>query len=115
MNLEGKIAAGADAVVICGCPMGTNRLISPAGHGWEIPKTRTHLDQIITEPEQHAQTAKKKRTGVDAGFCVVPQQSTTESFENILFAGNQPEGTRELYRSLNGARKIQSRFYYSSG
>lgn len=57
------------------------------------------------EPEQHAQAAKKKRTGVDAGFCVVPEQSTTETFENILFVGGQPEGTRELYRSLNGASK----------
>jgi hypothetical protein len=38
MNLEGKIAAGADAVVICGCPMGTNRLISPAGQWMETPQ-----------------------------------------------------------------------------
>ena len=104
MNLEGKIAAGADAVVICGCPMGTNRLISPAGQ-WmgNAPRPEPTWIRSSAEPEQHAQTAKKKRTGVDAGFCVVPQQSTTESFENILFAGNQPEGTRELYRSLNGA------------
>ncbi|HDG1693483.1 PAAR domain-containing protein [Kluyvera ascorbata] len=106
MNLEGKIAAGADAVVICGCPMGTNRLISPAGQ-WmgNAPRPEPTWFRSSAEPEQHAQTAKKKRTGVDAGFCVVPQQSTTESFENILFAGNQPEGTRELYRSLNGAGK----------
>lgn len=106
MNLEGKIAAGADAVVICGCPMGTNRLISPAGQ-WmgNAPRPEPTWIRSSAEPEQHAQTAKKKRTGVDAGFCVVPQQSTTESFENILFAGNQPEGTRELYRSLNGAGK----------
>lgn len=57
------------------------------------------------EPKQYSRTAKKKRTGVDAGFCVVPQQSTTESFESILFAGAHPEGTRELYRSLNGTGK----------
>ncbi len=106
MNLEGKIAAGADAVVICGCPIGTNRLISPAGQ-WmgNAPRPEPTWIRSSAEPEQHAQTAKKKRNGVDAGFCVVPQQSTTESFENILFAGNQPEGTRELYRSLNGAGK----------
>lgn len=63
------------------------------------------LSGDIPEPEQHARAAKKKRTGVDAGFCVVPEQSTTESFGSILFAGGQPEGTRELYRSLNGAGK----------
>uniref|UniRef100_A0A9X8VGX6 PAAR domain-containing protein n=1 Tax=Serratia marcescens TaxID=615 RepID=A0A9X8VGX6_SERMA len=56
-------------------------------------------------PPQHAQAVKKNRIGVDAGFCIIPQQSTTESFEDILFAGKQPDGTRELYRSLNGAGK----------
>ncbi|WP_368894669.1 S-type pyocin domain-containing protein [Kluyvera ascorbata] len=31
VNLEGKIAAGDGALVICGCPIGSNILISPAG------------------------------------------------------------------------------------
>jgi hypothetical protein len=106
MNLEGKIAAGNGATVNCGCPIGSNVLISPAGQ-WmgNTPRPEPAWVKAPSEPEQHAQTAKKKRTGVDAGFCVVPQQSTTESFESMLFAGGQPEGTRELYRSLNGADK----------
>jgi uncharacterized Zn-binding protein involved in type VI secretion len=106
MNLDGKIAAGSGAIVICGCPMGSNTLISPAGQ-WmgNTPRPEPTWINQTEEPEQHAQTAKKKRTGVDAGFCVVPQQATTETFEKILFAGNQPDGTRELYRSLNGTGK----------
>ncbi|MBZ0058435.1 MULTISPECIES: PAAR domain-containing protein [unclassified Leclercia] len=106
MNLEGKIAAGNGAEVICGCPIGSNILISPAGQ-WigNTPRPEPAWINSSTEPEQHAQAAKKKRIGVDAGFCVVPQTSTTESFESILFAGGQPEGTRELYRSLNGSGK----------
>ena len=71
--------------------------------GWETPQDQNPPDQIISRARTTRPNSQKKRTGVDAGFCVVPQQSTTESFENILFAGNQPEGTRELYRSLNGA------------
>lgn len=106
MNLEGKIAAGNGATVICGCPPGSNILISPGGQ-WmgNTPETNPTWFKASAEPEQHAQTSKKKRPGVDAAFCVVPNQSTTESFENILFAGDQPKGTRELYRSLNGAGK----------
>lgn len=106
MNLEGKIAAGNGATVICGCPPGSNILISPGGQ-WmgNAPETNPTWFKASAEPEQHAQTFKKKRPGVDAAFCVVPNQSTTESFENILFAGDQPKGTRELYRSLNGAGK----------
>lgn len=83
--------------------------------GGEATVTHTDLSHLVEmptppgpiepEPDQHAQTAKKQRTGVDAGFCVVPQKSTTDSFESILFAGDQPEGTRELYRSLNGEGK----------
>jgi len=98
---NGAAVAVDGAEILCGCPSGSNFLIAPGTvevntPSWAIPPI---------EPEQHAQTAKRKRTGVDAGFCVVPQKSTTESFESILFAGDQPEGTRELYRSLNGAGK----------
>lgn len=99
---NGGVAVAVDgSPIVCGCPSGTNFLIAPA----TVQVNPPSLAAAPIEPEQHAQTAKKKRTGVDAGFCVVPQQSTTESFESILFAGDQPEGTRELYRSLNGAGK----------
>ena len=59
-------------------------------------------NELITE---HTCVAPKARVGIDAGFCIVSQPSTTESFENILFVGNQPPGTRELYRSLNNVGK----------
>jgi uncharacterized Zn-binding protein involved in type VI secretion len=111
-------------VVECACPLGSNRLIaSPDAFefiGYDDGSigisnefsTVLGFDQSDdgiqpayenAPPEQHAQAAKKKRIGTDAGFCVLPQQATTESFENILFAGNQPHGTRELYHALNGA------------
>lgn len=98
---NGAAVAVDGAEILCGCPSGSNFLIAPGTvevntPSWAIPPI---------EPEQHAQAAKKKRMGVDAGFCVVPQTSTTESFESILFAGDQPKGTRELYRSLNGSGK----------
>jgi uncharacterized Zn-binding protein involved in type VI secretion len=98
---NGAAVAVDGAEILCGCPSGSNFLIAPGTV--EINTPPWAMTPI--EPEQHAQAAKKKRTGVDAGFCVIPQQSTTESFESILFAGSQPEGTRELYRSLNGAGK----------
>lgn len=123
---ESKQVCLEDDVVECGCPLGTNRLIASPGAlefiGYEdgtvgIPMPRMESNGFINrgnddlfrpdeqEPEQYAQTARKKRTGVDAGFCVVPQQATTVSFENILFAGVQPAGTRELYRALNSPDK----------
>jgi uncharacterized Zn-binding protein involved in type VI secretion len=89
------------SAIRCGCPQGSNFLIAPGTVEVNTPSWAT----TTIEPEQHTQTAKKKRTGIDAGFCVVPQKSTTESFESVLFAGDQPEGTRELYRSLNGTSK----------
>jgi hypothetical protein len=98
---NGAAVAVDGAEILCGCPSGSNFLIAPGTVEVNTPSWAA----TPIEPEQHAQTAKKKRTGVDSGFCVVPQQATTESFESILFAGAQPEGTRELYRSLNGAGK----------
>lgn len=53
-------------------------------------------------PEQHAQTAKKK-TGVDAGFAVLPYGGTTEAWQRLLFTENPPAGARELFATLNGA------------
>jgi hypothetical protein len=55
MNLEGKIAAGNGATVNCGCPIGSNVLISPAGQ-WMGNTPR---------PEQHAQVAKKQNSFAD--------------------------------------------------
>ncbi|OAT78892.1 hypothetical protein A9B99_04120 [Mangrovibacter phragmitis] len=63
----------------------------------------------VEEPEQHAQVAKKKvetrREPVDAGFCVLPYGAETGAYEPWLFESEPPVGTRELYRSLNGAGK----------
>lgn len=63
----------------------------------------------VAEPEQHAQVAKKKvatrREPVDAGFCVLPYSAETRAYEPWLFENESPAGTRELYRSLNGADK----------
>ncbi|EMV7410050.1 TPA: PAAR domain-containing protein [Enterobacter soli] len=113
-----------DDVVECACPLGSNRLIAShdafefigyddgsIGISNELSPTSdvdqrddgTQSNPVNIFPGQRAQAAKKKRTGIDAGFCVLPQQATTASFENILFAGSQPDGTRELYRALNGA------------
>ncbi|WP_320726295.1 PAAR domain-containing protein [Enterobacter sp. 118C5] len=52
------------------------------------------------EPEQHAQTAKKK-TGIDAGFAVLPYGGTTEAWQRLLFTGNPPAGAKELFATLN--------------
>lgn len=63
----------------------------------------------VAEPEQHVQAAKKKveakREPVDAGFCVLPYGAVTGAYEPWLFKSEPPAGTRELYRSLNGADK----------
>ncbi|QGU86971.1 PAAR domain-containing protein [Erwinia sorbitola] len=101
---EGVDAAVDGSPIVCSCPNGTNFLIAPDTVQINAPP-RTTWATTPTDPEQRDQTAKKKRTGVDAGFCLIPQQSTTDSFENTLFAGVQPDGTRELYRLLNGTGK----------
>lgn len=53
------------------------------------------------EPEQRAQTAKKK-TGIDAGFAVLPCGGTTEAWQRLLFTENPPAGAKELFAMLNG-------------
>lgn len=53
------------------------------------------------EPEQHAQTAKKK-TGIDAGFAIIPCGGTTEAWQRLLFTGTPPAGAKELFATLNG-------------
>ncbi|OWG34249.1 PAAR domain-containing protein [Enterobacter kobei] len=52
-------------------------------------------------PGQHAQTAKKK-TGIDAGFAVLPYGGTTEAWQRLLFTENPPAGAKELFATLNG-------------
>jgi len=56
---------------------------------------------IESEPEQHAQTAKKK-TGIDAGFVILPYGGTTEAWQRLLFTENPPAGAKELFATLNG-------------
>ena len=100
-------------VVLCGCPSGSNRIIAPLG--WigpgESPSQATAKylaeaalaasQQPQAEPEQHAQTAKKK-TGIDAGFAVIPYGGTTEAWQRLLFTGTPPAGVKELFSTLNG-------------
>ncbi|QZY81743.1 PAAR domain-containing protein [Klebsiella sp. CTHL.F3a] len=57
---------------------------------------------IEPEPDQHAQVAKKK-TGIDAGFAVLPYGGTTEAWQRLLFTENPPAGAKELFATLNGA------------
>ncbi|HAT1620189.1 TPA: PAAR domain-containing protein [Raoultella planticola] len=56
---------------------------------------------IEPEPEQHAQSAKKK-TGIDAGFTIIPYGGTTEAWQRLLFTENPPAGVKELFATLNG-------------
>ncbi|MBZ0056584.1 PAAR domain-containing protein [Leclercia sp. LTM14] len=62
------------------------------------------MQQAQQEPEQHAQTAKKK-TGTDAGFAVLPYGGTTEAWQRLLFTGTPPAGAKELFATLNGTDK----------
>ena len=68
-------------------------------HLVEIPVLQGPIDS--PEPEQHAQTAKKK-TGIDAGFAVIPNGGTTEAWQRLLFTENPPAGAKELFATLNG-------------
>ncbi len=81
--------------------------------GGEPTVTHTDLSHLVgmpvlpgpidsPEPEQHAQTAKKK-TGIDAGFAVLPYGGTTEAWQRLLFTENPPAGAKELFATLNGA------------
>ncbi|RKQ40783.1 PAAR domain-containing protein [Enterobacter sp. R1(2018)] len=82
--------------------------------GDEATVTHTDLSHLVEmpelpgpiepEPEQHAQTAKKK-TGIDAGFTVLPYGGTTEAWQRLLFTENPPAGAKELFATLNGADK----------
>lgn len=82
--------------------------------GGEVTVTHTDLSHLVkmpelpgpieSEPEQHAQAAKKK-TGIDAGFAVLPYGGTTEAWQRLLFTENPPAGAKELFATLNGADK----------
>ncbi|MGK4351172.1 PAAR domain-containing protein [Enterobacter sichuanensis] len=79
--------------------------------GGEATVTHTALSHLVempvlpgpieSEPEQHAQTAKKK-TGIDAGFAVLPYGGTTEAWQRLLFTENPPARAKELFATLNG-------------
>lgn len=79
--------------------------------GGEATVTHTDLSHLVempelpgpieSEPEQHAQTAKKK-TGIDAGFAIIPYGGTTEAWQRLLFTENPPAGAKELFATLNG-------------
>jgi uncharacterized Zn-binding protein involved in type VI secretion len=66
------------------------------------PTPAALMQKLRPEPEQHAQTAKKK-TGIDAGFAVIPCGGTTEAWQRLLFTENPPAGAKELFATLNGA------------
>jgi len=80
--------------------------------GGEATVTHTDLSHLVEipvlpgpiepEPAQHAQAAKKK-TGIDAGFAVLPYGGTTEAWQRLLFTENPPAGAKELFATLNGA------------
>lgn len=123
INCGGVIISGSGDVIIGNTPF------QPSPHDSGNQAMSLNSDTSAEQPEQHAQAAKRghsfpegdtdihpapdpranspaaPRAGVDAGFCIIPWNSTTSSFESLLFTGHQPEGTRELYRSLNGAGK----------
>ncbi|HEO9144369.1 MULTISPECIES: PAAR domain-containing protein [Enterobacter] len=79
--------------------------------GGEATVTYTDLSHLVEmpvlpgpiepEPEQHAQSAKKK-TGIDAGFTIIPYGGTTEAWQRLLFTENPPAGAKELFATLNG-------------
>lgn len=80
--------------------------------GGEPTVTHTDLSHLVKmpvlpgpiepAPEQHPQTAKKK-TGIDAGFAVLPYGGTTEAWQRLLFTETSPAGAKELFATLNGA------------
>ncbi|ERK07473.1 hypothetical protein L579_2402 [Pantoea sp. AS-PWVM4] len=62
------------------------------------------MPKFQSEPEQHAQTTRPK-TGVDAGFTVIPYGGTTEVWQRLLFTENPPTGATQLFATLNGANE----------
>jgi len=110
--LEAGFIAGDGDLVLCHCK--DNFVIAMSGFTGErhpgIMSAKSAVaavpmvQQAQQEPEQHAQTAKKK-TGTDAGFAVLPYGGTTEAWQRLLFTENPPAGAKELFATLNGADK----------
>ncbi|WP_232298143.1 PAAR domain-containing protein [Erwinia typographi] len=110
--LEAGFIAGDGDLVLCNCK--DNFVIAMSGFtgerhpGMMSAKSAAAavplVQQAQQEPEQHAQTAKKK-TGIDAGFAVLPYGDTTEAWQRQLFTENPPAGAKELFATLNGADK----------
>lgn len=110
--LEAGFIAGDGDLVLCHCK--DNFVIAVSGFTGErhpgIMSAKTAAfgiapeKQTQQEPEQHAQTVKKK-TGIDAGFAVLPYSGTTEAWQRLLFTDNPPAGAKELFATLNGADK----------
>ncbi|MDR0172923.1 PAAR domain-containing protein [Enterobacter sichuanensis] len=108
--LEAGFIAGDGDLVLCHCK--DNFVIAISGFTGErhpgIMSAKSAVaavplvQQAQQEPEQHAQTAKKK-TGTDAGFAVLPYGGTTEAWQRLLFTENPPAGAKELFATLNGA------------
>ncbi|WAH51869.1 PAAR domain-containing protein [Pseudescherichia vulneris] len=122
--LHGRCAAGNNAVVTCGCPPGSNRLISPAG---PVGRSRPQSTRIVSQPQpiQFAQTVKappqtspspkpvtappkKSHTPVDAGYCILPYGVTAKGYESWLFNDELIPGTKALYHSLNGSEEYKA-------
>lgn len=121
---HGRCAAGNNAVVICGCPPGSNRLISPAG---PVGRSRPQSIRIVSQPQpiQYEQTAKipphitpspkpvtalpeKPHIPVDAGYCTLPYGATAKGYESWLFNDEPVPGTKALYHSLNGSEEYKA-------
>jgi len=108
--LEAGFIAGDGDLVLCHCK--DNFVIAMSGFTGErhpgIMSAKSAVaavplvQQAQQEPEQHAQTAKKK-TGTDAGFAVLPYGGTTKAWQRLLFTENPPAGAKELFATLNGA------------
>ncbi|WP_407437156.1 PAAR domain-containing protein [Lelliottia sp.] len=107
--LEAGFIAGDGDLVLCHCK--DNFVIAMSGFTGErhpgIMGAKSAVADVPLvqkaqqEPEQHAQTAKKK-TGIDAGFAVLPYGGTTEAWQRLLFTENPPAGAKELFATLNG-------------
>lgn len=112
-----RVAGSLDSYSSCPCkakilpsnayPMyeqGELRTFGNAGLASAAPLPASVMPNVYSEsePEQHAQTAKKK-TGIDAGFAVLPYGGTTEAWQRLLFTGNPPAGAKKLFSTLNGA------------
>lgn len=108
--LEAGFIAGDGDLVLCHCK--DNFVIAMSGFTGErhpgIMSAKSAVaavplvQQAQQEPEQHAQTAKKK-TGTDAGFAVLPYGGTAKAWQRLLFTENPPAGAKELFATLNGA------------